>query len=143
MPSVSAPDPDPRLDGLSVLVVEDESLVYFLIEDMLIELGCATVWRAADIATALSLLQDRRPELAILDVNIGGEASYPVATRLDDLGIPLVFSTGFGRSGLPPAWQGRPVLEKPFNMAGLVAALGEALRTAEVTEPVSHAGSPG
>lgn len=116
-----------RLAGLSVLVVEDESIVYFLFENSLKQLGCASVWRARNVETARALLEQRRPDAAILDVNLNGELAYPVAIRLDDLGIPLVFVTGYDRRGMPPFWADRPVLEKPFTAEKLAAALGRAL----------------
>jgi CheY-like chemotaxis protein len=118
---------DRRIGGLSILVLEDETLIYILIEGMLEELGCTAVWRAADIEAALTLLDDHRPDLAILDVNIGGESCHPVAARLDALGIPIIFSTGYGRLVMPECWQGRPVLEKPFTPADLAEALDTVL----------------
>jgi two-component SAPR family response regulator len=118
-----------KFAGLSVLVVEDETLIFYLIEQILVELGCASVWRATDVETALSLLKERRPDVAILDVNLMGKLSYPVAVRLNDQGIPLVFVTGFGRVGMPEFWRDRPFIEKPFTIEGLVTALDSALKT--------------
>ena len=119
-------DDDPRshLKGLKVLVVEDESIISFLIEDLATELGAAEVWHAASVAAALALLAARRPDAAVLDVNLGGE---PVAERLERLAVPFVFATGYGRQGVPPQWTGRPVLQKPFPVDALGEALGAVL----------------
>jgi CheY-like chemotaxis protein len=117
-----------RLHGLRILVVEDESLVSFLIEDMLCELGCAGVWHASAVNEALSLISKCQPDVAILDVNLGGETVYPVASALEAAKIPFVFATGYGRKGLPGEWGRRPVVQKPFATGTLAAALVTALR---------------
>jgi len=120
-----------RLAGLSVLVVEDESIVYYLFEDSLKQLGCASVWRARNVETARALLEQRQPDAAILDVNLNGELAYPVAIQLDELGIPIVFATGYDRRGMPPFWADRPLLEKPFTADALAIALDKALGNSE------------
>ena len=115
------------LEGLSVLVVEDEAIISFLLEDMLAELGAAQVRHAASVAAAIALLDERMPDLAVLDVNLGGERVYPVAERLETAGAAFIFTTGYGRSGLEPRWQTRTVIQKPFNIEGLTRALQSAL----------------
>jgi DNA-binding response OmpR family regulator len=117
-----------QFEGLTVLVVEDETLIAFLVEDMLQELGCAVVWHASGASEALSMLRDRRPDAAVLDVNLRGELAYPLAVYLDAAGIPFVFATGYGRAGIPGHWASRPIIQKPFAAKTLAAALGSALR---------------
>jgi CheY-like chemotaxis protein len=121
-------DPRFRLKGLKVLVVEDESIISFLIEDLATDLGASEVWHAASVAAALTLLAARRPDAAVLDVNLGGEPAHAVAERLESLAVPFVFATGYGREGVPPQWTGRPVLQKPFPIEALGEALGAVLR---------------
>jgi CheY-like chemotaxis protein len=113
-----------RLDGSRILVVEDESIISLLIEDMLIQLGCAAVWQASRVESALALLERQRPDAALLDINLAGEPAYPVAERLQAAQIPFVFATGYGWHGLSPAWSGRPVIQKPFRLATLADMLG-------------------
>lgn len=115
------------LRGLSVLLVEDETLISFLIEDMLQELGCSDVRHASAVGHALSMLAERRPDVAVVDVNLGGSLVYPLVERLDGAGIPFVFATGYGRRGLPQRWSARPVIQKPFARDVLAAALRSAL----------------
>jgi CheY-like chemotaxis protein len=124
---MSAQSPTASLAGLTLLVVEDETIVSFLLEDMLTELGCKSVLQAGRIDDALRMLQDHKPDAAVLDVNLGGQFAYPVAARLAELQIPFVFTTGYGRSGLPQDWASRPVLQKPFSMEALATALRRAL----------------
>ena len=84
-----------RLEGSRILVVEDESIISLMIEDMLIHLGCATVWQASRVEAALTLLDNERPDAALLDINLAGEPAYPIAERLEGVRIPFVFATGY------------------------------------------------
>jgi CheY-like chemotaxis protein len=115
--------PAPPLARLRVLVVEDETLVSFLIEDMLLELGCSAVWHAASVKEAQAILSARRPDAAVLDVNLGGEFVYGFADRLAAEAVPFIFATGYGRGGLPERWADRRVVQKPFAEATLCSAL--------------------
>ena len=99
------------------LVVEDEGLVSMLIEDAISDLGLSVVGPATGVRQAMALLRTENPEGALLDVNLGGEAVYPVAELLAQRRIPFVFITGYGKSGVAPAWSNRPVLQKPFMPA--------------------------
>jgi CheY-like chemotaxis protein len=111
------------LNGRTILVVEDETIVSFLIEDMLDELGCRTVWQAGGVSEALALLDERRPDAVVLDANLSGEFAFPIAARLAEMNVPFVFATGYGRSGIPNEWASRPVIQKPFTRDTLEAAL--------------------
>ena len=122
------PSKQTLLRGLTVLLVEDETLISFLIEDMLQQLGCSHVWHATAVSQALTIVGERRPDVAVLDVNLGGEPVYPVVERLAAAEIPFIFATGYGRTGLPQQWNGRPVIQKPFALEALAAALGSVLR---------------
>ena len=115
------------LDRLSMLVVEDEAIISFLIEDMLAELGASDVRHAGTLAAALAQLDARMPDIAVLDVNLGGERVYPIAERLDAAGVRFVFITGYGKSGMDARWSSRIVVQKPFNLEAMSAALREAL----------------
>jgi two-component SAPR family response regulator len=119
---------DPRLKGLRVIVVEDETLVAILLEDMLSELGCTVVGTAHRVPKALDLVSQTTPDAAVLDVNIAGDEVYPVAEALAARNIPFVFATGYGARGLSGTWRERPIVQKPFQVEhlsqGLLAALG-------------------
>ena len=123
------PDPPshPRLSGLPVVVVEDETLVAMLLEDMLADLGCDVLWTAHRVGNALERLAQSTPAAAVLDVNIAGDEVYPVAAALADRRIPFVFATGYGARGLHEPWSVRPIVQKPFQLEqlarGLLAAL--------------------
>ena len=107
------------LAGLKVLVVEDEAIVSFLVEEMLLDLGCAEVWHAGAVIHALALLDEKKPDAGVLDVNLAGALVYPVAERLAQLRVPFFFATGYGQKGLAPEWADRPVIQKPFDQDAL------------------------
>lgn len=120
--------PPALLAGLDVLLVEDEIVIAFLVEDMLRDLGCHRVFHAGTVGEALAILDEQRLQLAVLDVNLGDSTAYPVAERLHDLAIPFVFATGYGLRGLDPRWAATTVLQKPFDARVLAAALRTVLR---------------
>jgi DNA-binding response OmpR family regulator len=107
-----------------VLVVEDEALLAMMVEDTLAEAGCAVLGPTATVADALALLgAEEAPSAAVLDLNLAGETSAPVAAALAARGVPFVVATGYGASGLPDWTGGAPVVAKPFGSGELVAAL--------------------
>jgi CheY-like chemotaxis protein len=117
------------LAGKQVLIVEDETLVAMLLEDMIADLGGTVAGTASRVRHALEILGDpARPiDLAVLDVNLGGEDAFPIAAALAERGVPFAFSTGYGSGGLPESWRTRPVLQKPFTEEQVRAVLSRAL----------------
>lgn len=114
------------LRGKRILVVEDEMLIALLFEDILADYECSVVGPALKIDPALELAQNADIDAAILDVNLAGASSFPVADILRQRGVPLIFSSGYGSLGLPSEWQGRPVLPKPFvadDVAAILASI--------------------
>lgn len=115
------------LAGVSVFVIEDESLVLVNLEDMLEEMGCALVGPAMRLDQAEAMLEQARgADIAVLDVNIGGQPVFPFAEKLRDHGVPLVLATGYGRDGLPEEWRSATVLSKPYTFDDLAQALHQA-----------------
>jgi len=112
-----------------VLIVEDDVMIRMLIEDMLIDLGFAVVAQAAKIPEALAAVNSTDIDVAILDVNLSGETTGPVAEALAARGTPFVFATGYGEHGLPVQFRDRPLLKKPFQIDGLRRMLEAALAT--------------
>lgn len=115
------------LEGLRILVVEDEGAVALMIQDMLEDLGCEVEALVGRVADACRLAATTAADLALLDVNLGGQRVFPVADILRDRKIPFVFSTGYGESGLPPEFSGSPLLGKPFSAADLRKAIALAV----------------
>lgn len=115
-------------EGYRVLIVEDEILVAMLIEDMLRDLGCQIVATTARQSEALSVIAGEALDAAILDVDLAGEPSFPIAEALAAKAIPYVFSTGYAAADLPADFRSAPVLRKPFASADLAAVLTSARR---------------
>lgn len=105
-----------------VLVVEDEMLVLMFMEDMLADLGCRSVSAAATVDQALTLVKTNSFDVAMLDMNLGGVRSYPVADALAARGVPFAFATGYGGHTLD-GYGERPMLKKPFQFGDLVQTL--------------------
>lgn len=112
------------LQGLRVLVVEDEMMVSMLIEDMLDDLGCKVVGPAARLDEAIALVAESELDCAVLDVNLGGQPIFPLADILREKGRPFAFATGYGDAGLRDVDKGTPVLQKPFREGDLARVLG-------------------
>jgi CheY-like chemotaxis protein len=106
-------------DARRILVVEDEMLVAMLLEDMIAALGHAVVGPFARIDEAMEAARHAAVDAAILDVNLDGRESYPVAEALAARDVPFAFATGYGSQGLRDPWRGRPTLQKPFRQRDL------------------------
>jgi CheY-like chemotaxis protein len=100
-------------------VVEDEVIVGMLLEDMLGELGCEVAAISTHLEEALQLAHTLDIDLAILDVNLRGSQSFPVAEVLANRGVPFLFATGYGATILKPPYNGTPTLQKPFQLDDL------------------------
>ena len=116
---VAAPITGTSLCGKRILVVEDEMLVLMDTEDMLAELGCATVVTAATVADGLARVAAEMFDAALLDLNLDGDRSYAIADALTARGVPFAFATGYGVQGLREEDGDRPVLMKPYPLREL------------------------
>lgn len=112
------------LAGLSILIVEDEPLVAMIAEEFSDELGCKIRRTEVSTTTALAAIDAFKPDIAVVDVNLNSRgASYDVADRLRERGIPFVFSSGLHPSELPVRYVGHRFLAKPFSKEEFSAAL--------------------
>jgi len=116
------------LAGQRALVVEDEGLVSVLIEDILLDSGCDIAGTASSLAEALDKVETLAFDFAIVDVNLNGLQSAPVAEALVERGLPFVLATGYGATGLSESFPGVPTLQKPFLGHELEQALCKMLK---------------
>lgn len=114
-----------------MLVVEDEMMVLISIETMLAELGCRSVTVAATVRDALALIHSQVFDLAMLDINLSGVKSYPVADALVARGVPFLFSTGYTSEATNADYPDRPILNKPYPFRKLSAVLTALLAGAQ------------
>src|SRR5215467_9868401 len=106
------------------LLVEDNSIIAIHVEEMLLGFGIATVRSASRVKDALAAIEERMPDFAVLDVDLGNENCFAVAERLADAGVPFVFSTGYGEhTSYPARFAGVQKLLKPYSQEALHAAL--------------------
>jgi len=112
------------LDGLKVLLVEDEAIIAMMVEELLGEMGCRVVGLAGELAQAFELAEREAFDCAILDVNLGGRRVDPFVDHLKARGAPFIFATGYGVEGVREEDRAWPVLLKPINGPRLGEALG-------------------
>lgn len=144
--AATAPEEN-KVPGRRVLLVEDEMLVAMVIEDSLRDLGYDVLGPAASVEEALHLIRAEtgRIDAAVLDVNLGGRPSFPVADLLAGAGVPVIFVTGYRE--LPrerPIGDANVLLQKPFGLGELEAAMSRMLAgppRAAAVEPEPRAGS--
>ena len=108
---------------MRALVIEDEAAILMLVVDYLVEAGIEVAATASRIDDAMDKATNLDIDVAILDVNLMGQYSFGVATILQSRSIPFVFSTGYGRTGLPPGLENIALLAKPFTQEQFNAAL--------------------
>lgn len=110
------PQPPSSLAGLRVLVVEDEYMVADHIGMLLEDLGCVVAGFASTVAEALDVVRGEQLDGVLLDGNLNGDSSGPVAIELRSRSIPFVVATGYGQLELDAEpLNGALRLAKPFS----------------------------
>ena len=102
-----------------VLIVEDEVLLAYHLEDLLTALGHEVIGQATSINMAMELARKCDIDFAVLDINVAGTKSFPVADILRQRGIPFAFATGYGAEGLMDGYRDVPALRKPYSQEDL------------------------
>lgn len=123
-----APDSDRDgavdIAGLRVLIAEDEVLIAHDLEEELQAAGCHVVANCQDVDDVLAVLDQVRPDVSVLDMNLRGQKVYPVADRLQSLGIPFLFATGYSEAlTMPPAYRDVPMVAKLYKRGGVISML--------------------
>ncbi len=106
-----------------IFIAEDEPLIAMVLEDILDELGYALAASAATFAQAEQMMATTGFDAAILDADLGGQESFPLADHLRSAGIPVLFATGRGRGNLPERFRESIVIEKPYVLNCVARAL--------------------
>ncbi len=114
-----------------VFIVEDEALVAFMLEDMLVSLDHEIAASESRLDKGLAFARDGSVDFAVLDVNLNGESSLPIAEILQSRGIPFLFATGYGVAGLEGLFADAPVIPKPYLQADLEKAIDRLMRGTE------------
>jgi DNA-binding response OmpR family regulator len=109
-----------------ILVVEDEAMISMLIEDTVVDCGAEVVGPVTRFDDALALAHQGEFGVAVLDLNLNGTLTYPIAGVIRERGIPVIFATGYGTHGLRNSFQDCPTLQKPFSQRDFAQAVASA-----------------
>jgi DNA-binding NtrC family response regulator len=111
-----------------VLVVEDDGIIALDCEDTLLGFGVKMVRTVGSVTRSLKMIDERAPDFALLDISLVHEKSFAIAERLDELGVPFAFVSGYGVDfGLPAAFANKPRLSKPWSADALKSLLRSAM----------------
>lgn len=109
------------IEGKRILVVEDEFIVAAMLCDTLEDAGVLPLGPAGRVKDALEAIAAGGIDAVVLDWNLAGEPSLPVAEALAANGIPFVIATGYG--SVEPPFDDRPILGKPYISSQLLEKL--------------------
>ena len=110
-----------------ILIVEDDPIIALDFEDTVLRFGVNAVRTAGSVARALQLIEERAPDFALLDISLVREKSFAIAERLETLGIPFAFISGYGAdAALPAGLAHTPRLPKPCTADAMLAMLKSA-----------------
>ncbi|MCF3932559.1 GAF domain-containing protein [Acuticoccus sp. M5D2P5] len=131
--SNAAPSPPPApkvppteaIAGLTALLVEDNMIMALDAEQFLLDGGIARVFTAMSLSDAMRIVMEEHIDVAMLDVNLGNETSFPLIEPLNQKGVPYVFATGYGETLTLPdeAAPGTPSIKKPYSAATVMEML--------------------
>jgi CheY-like chemotaxis protein len=109
-----------------VLLVEDDAIIGMMMRELLTEHGLFVVGPCCSVREALAATGDDL-DCAILDVHLGAEYVYPVASALQTLNVPFAFVSGYGRESIDSKFQDVYILQKPVTREGLERYLARVL----------------
>src|SRR5215475_7582102 len=104
----------------SILLIEDDPLLAMDVENCLIGAGYCVVESVATTADALRVIQNKRLDLVVLDLNLGNEMAFALQDVLAERQIPFVILTGHSPAMVAPRYRNRPFLQKPYVAATLL-----------------------
>ena len=117
--------PEDKQHYTRVLIVEDEPLIAFALEDLLIDAGFKIVGVTGRLDKALALIGSAVFDVAIVDANLAGVSASPAASALTARGIPFIVLSGYSIEQLPDEFLGAHFMKKPCRPAQLIQSLGD------------------
>lgn len=111
------------LQGLSVLVVEDDYFIAIEMCSALRAAGADVIGPARDLQTGLTAIHNEHVDCGVLDINLHGQLAFQLAIELRARNIPAIFATGYDASMIPAELADGIRLEKPVDLAALCRAI--------------------
>lgn len=118
-----------------VLIVEDELMIVLMLEDLLTDAGFEIAGVATKLEAALASVQACSFEAAILDANLAGVSSAPVAAAFTARSIPFLVVSGYATTQQDGAFAAGLHVQKPFQTEALIQALRSILPARDAGEP--------
>jgi DNA-binding NtrC family response regulator len=115
--------------ALSILLIEDEAMIRMMVADMVETLGHRVAAEAGNMDQAMELARSADFEFAIIDMNLNGTMTFPVADTIAARDIPFLFASGYAPTMATDAHRAEVVLQKPFTIDRLESAIGLAMRS--------------
>ena len=114
--------------AMRILIVEDEPLIAFEVEQTLTDAGFEIVGVAARVEEALAMIDDGALDAAVLDANLNRVSAAPIAIALTARGLPFIVTTGYTREQLPDGFKAWALIEKPCLPEQIIEALTAVLQ---------------
>ena len=112
-----------ELNGLSILVVEDEAVTAIDTACTIVQAGGTVVGPAYSLNEAFEMAANARIDVALLDINLRNERVFRLADTLADRGVPIVFVSGEIWPVIPERHVGCRRVSKPTSASSMIAAL--------------------
>ena len=106
-----------------VLIVEDEPVLAFALEELLTDAGFEIIGVATRLDRAFAIIESGVCDAAILDTNLAGESAAPAASALTARGVPFLVLSGYSPDQQNGAFVGALHLQKPCQPERLIQAL--------------------
>jgi DNA-binding response OmpR family regulator len=114
------------LDGLRVIIVEDEAMLALCLSEVVEDEGCVVAGVAETVAEARTLAATATFDVAIIDLHLRGQQAYDVAASIIRNGHAIIISTGSDASKVPAEFHEWPILRKPYNDVAIFSAIKSA-----------------
>jgi DNA-binding response OmpR family regulator len=112
-----------------ILLVEDEAIIALEMESLLQQASCEVV-ACSSLESGLREADERKFDAAVLDLNLRGQLSFPIADALAAKGIPFIFISGYEPEIVPRQYRRRPFVGKPYMSQRLLNTLFDEIKRA-------------
>jgi DNA-binding response OmpR family regulator len=119
----------PNLIPIRTMIVEDDILLALDLADALRGAGHEIIGPFSSVDAALKGVNADRPQIAILDIDLNGHLSFPVADALARKNVPFLWLSASSPEIVPERYRVQPFLSKPFATHGILRVMANLLTT--------------